>query len=120
MRTLCGTILAALALAVPCFGNPIFDGWYADPQMRRYGDTWWVFPTISGAFAKQLGFDAFSSKDMKTWTRHPGVLTTNDVAWAKGAMWAPDAHEVDGRYYIFFSANNAYPVGGKREDGEPQ
>ena len=120
MRTLCGTILAALALAVPCFGNPIFDGWYADPQMRRYGDTWWVFPTRSGAFVKQLGFDAFSSKDMKTWTKHPGILTTNDVAWAKGAMWAPDAHEVDGRYYIFFSANDAYPVGGKREDGEPQ
>ena len=101
-------------------GNPVFDGWYADPQIRRYGDTWWIFPTGSGSFAKQPGFDAFSSKDMKTWTRHPGVLTTKDVAWAKGAMWAPDAHEVDGRYYIFFSANDAYPVGGKREDGEPQ
>ena len=100
--------------------NPIFEGWYADPQIRRYSDTYWVFPTTSARFANQTSFDAFSSKDMKTWTKHPRILTTNEVSWAKGAMWAPDAHEVGGRYYLFFSANNSYPVGGKREDGEPQ
>ncbi len=100
-------------------GNPIFEGWYADPQIRRYGDTWWVFPTGSGE-SKDPCFNAFSSKDMKSWTLHPRILTTNEVTWAKGAMWAPDAHEVGGRYYLFFSANDAYPVGGKRGDGEPQ
>lgn len=61
-----------------------------------------------------------SSKDMKTWTKHSHILTTNDVSWAKGAMWAPDAHEVDGKYYLFFSANDLYPQSGRREDGEPQ
>ena len=95
---------AVLVIAVPCFGNPIFDGWYADPQIRRYGDTWWIFPTGSGSFAKQPGFDAFSSKDMKTWTRHPGVLTTNDVAWAKGAMWAPNGWGTDPAERAFYRA----------------
>ena len=61
-----------------------------------------------------------SSKDMKTWTKHSHILTTNDVFWAKGAMWAPDAHEVDGKYYLFFIANDPYPQSGRREDGEPQ
>ena len=112
---------AAVAMAAAlAFGNPIFDGWYADPQIRRYGDTYWVFPTRSDRFAAQTAFDAFSSRDMKTWTKHESILTTNEVKWARGAMWAPDAHEVDGKYYLFFSANDAYPVGGRRGDGEPQ
>lgn len=51
---------------------------------------------------------------MKTWTKHPKILSTKDVKWAKGAMWAPDAHEVGGKYYFFFSANDAYPAGGVR------
>ena len=30
-------------------GNPIFEGWYADPEGIIYGDTYWVFPTWSDA-----------------------------------------------------------------------
>ena len=111
---------AAALMAAAGFGNPIFDGWYADPQIRRYGDTYWVFPTRSDRFEVQTAFDAFSSKNMKTWTKHSNILTTNEVKWARGAMWAPDAHEIDGKYYYFFSANDTYPVGGRREDRDPQ
>ena len=32
-------------------GNPIFEGWYADPEGIIYGDTYWVFPTWSDAYA---------------------------------------------------------------------
>ena len=90
--------------------NPILPGWYADPQIRRYGDTWWIYPTASKEFKEQTYLDAFSSKDLKHWKKHPNILSTNDFKWAKGAIWAPDAVEKDGRYYIFFGANNAYPV----------
>ena len=38
MRTLCGTILSALALAVPCFGNPIFDGRIDRMEFDANGD----------------------------------------------------------------------------------
>ena len=100
--------------------NPIVAGWYADPQIRKYGDRYWVFPTVSDKFRKQTFFDAFSSSDLKTWVKHPRILTTNEVTWARGAMWAPDAHEVDGKYYFFFSANDSYPVSGRRADGEPR
>ena len=110
---------SAITLSV-CAANPIFDGWYADPQMRRYGDKWWIFPTVSSRFSEQTYLDAFSSDDMKTWKKHARVLTTNEVRWAKGAIWAPDAHEINGRYYLFFSANDTYPVERKRCDGKPQ
>ena len=62
MRILCGTILAALLAALSAQGNPVFDGWYADPQIRRYGDTYWVFPMASARFDEQTSFDAFSSR----------------------------------------------------------
>ncbi len=120
-RCFAGFVMCAVAVhsLVSMAANPICDGWYADPQIRRYGDTWWVFPTRSLSFRDQVGMDAFSSKDMKTWTKHSNILTTNEVKWAKGAMWAPDAHEVDGKYYLFFSANDTYPVSRRRTDDAP-
>jgi hypothetical protein len=32
------------------------------------------------------------------------ALHVNDVAWAEKQMWAPDAAEKDGKYYLFFPA----------------
>ena len=112
--------VAGAAFAPSRPSNPLFEGWYADPQIRKYGNEYWVFPTASDRFRNQTFLDAFSSRDLKTWVKHERILTTNEVKWARGAMWAPDAHEVGGKYYLFFSANDAYPVGGKRKDGEPQ
>lgn len=99
--------------------NPLFDGWYADPQIRRFGETYWIFPTTSDEFAKQTFLDAFSSRDLKTWTKHARILSTNEISWARGCLWAPDAIEKDGKYYLFFSANNAFPACGKQIDACP-
>lgn len=35
---------------------------------------------------------------------HGVALHVNDVPWAKQQMWAPDAHEKNGVYYLFFPA----------------
>jgi len=95
-------------------GNPVFAGWYADPEAAIFKGRYWIFPTYSDKYEKQVFFDAFSSKDLVTWTRHPHVLDTAAVKWAKKAMWAPAAIEKEGRYYLFFSANDVHPgeVGG--------
>ena len=50
--------------------------------------------------------DAFSSPDLVQWTKHSRVLDTNSVTWARRAMWAPAATENNGRYFLFFSAND--------------
>jgi len=26
-------------------GNPVFEGWYADPEDIIFGDQYWIFPT---------------------------------------------------------------------------
>ncbi len=87
-------------------GNPIFEGWYADPEGIIFGDTYWIFPTYSAPYDQQTFFDAFSSKDLVNWTKHERILTKDEVKWAHRAMWAPSAIEKDGKYYFFFGAND--------------
>ncbi|GHT20425.1 arabinan endo-1,5-alpha-L-arabinosidase [Bacteroidia bacterium] len=89
-------------------GNPLFDGWYADPEGIIYDDTYWIYPTWSDHYDRQTFFDCFSSKDLTTWTKHAGILDTTSVKWAKRAMWAPSVISKDGKYYFFFGANDVH------------
>ena len=130
--------IAALLLAASCgstknarkslSGNPVFPGWYADPEGAVFGKEYWIFPTLSDLYAApgeempaypaeksaavhqlyniQTYMDAFSSKDLVNWTKHPKVLTTDAVKWVKYAMWAPAILEHKGKYYLFFSGND--------------
>lgn len=95
-------------------GNPVFEGWYADPEGIIYDDTYWIYPTWSDLYENQTFFDCFSSKDLVNWTKHSSVLDTSEVKWAKRAMWAPSVISKDGKYYFFFGANDVHEgeVGG--------
>jgi beta-xylosidase len=90
----------------PMSGNPILPGWYADPEARIFGQQYWIFPTYSAPYDQQVFFDAFSSPDLITWTKHPRVFDAAATTWVKRAVWAPSIVEKDGRYYLFFGAND--------------
>ncbi|WP_082915350.1 glycoside hydrolase family 43 protein [Arachidicoccus ginsenosidimutans] len=92
----------------PTSGNPIFPGWYADPEAKIYGNEYWVYPTYSAKYEEQVFVDAFSSPDLVHWTKHEKVLDTANVKWAKKAVWAPAALKKDGKYYLFFGANDVH------------
>ncbi len=112
---LLGSLVAnSLAQTQPKAGNPVFPGWYADPEAVIFGKQYWIYPTYSAPFNEQVFFDAFSSPDLKTWTKHARILDTTAVRWAKRAMWAPSTLEKDGRYFLFFGANDVHQgeVGG--------
>ena len=110
-------------------GNPVIEGWYADPEAIVYGREYWVYPTysddyptvraldearlterqkraINKQYLKQTFFDAFSSADLVHWRKHPRVLDLKNVTWAEFALWAPSAMRANGRYYLFFAAND--------------
>src|SRR6201995_3398792 len=87
-------------------GNPILPGWYADPEARVFQNQYWIYPTYSAPYDEQVFMDAFSSKDLVTWTRHRRVLDKRDVGWARRAMWAPSVVQKGGWYYLFFGAND--------------
>jgi len=105
---------APLAAQEQRSGNPIFSGWYADPEAVVMDGRCWVFPTYSAPYDEQLFFDAFSSADLVHWTKHPRVISSDDVSWAHRAMWAPAVVKKGRRYYLFFSANDVHEgeVGG--------
>lgn len=93
-------------------GNPVLDGWYADPEGAVLDGKYWIFPTWSAPYDEQTFFDAFSSDDLVVWKKHERVLDTSIITWARRAMWAPCVVEKDGRFYLFFSANDLQRPGG--------
>lgn len=130
---------AALASAPAAARNPIVPGWYADPEIHVFDGRYWIYPTLSEApagapeprlsaaqramrarpvirpsYLGQTWLDAFSSPDLVHWTRHPHIVDTGAIGWAAYALWAPSVLRHDGRYYLFFGANDVHPgeIGG--------
>ncbi|MCX2452632.1 glycoside hydrolase family 43 protein [Pedobacter sp. PLR] len=87
-------------------GNPVFKGWYADPEGVVFDKKYWIYPTFSAPYEKQVFFDAFSSPDLVNWTKHPGILDTASIKWAKKAIWAPSIIKKKDQYFLFFGAND--------------
>lgn len=87
-------------------GNPVFPGWYADPEARIFEGRYWIYPTYSAKYEEQLFLDAFYSDDLVNWTKVERVLDKKDFKWADKAVWAPSPIESNGKYYIYFSAND--------------
>lgn len=124
-------VLALFATSAAYAANPIVPGWYADPEIRIFEGRYWIYPTYSDHFGEpraskaltaaqqaqrtkdvyppfliQTFLDAFSSDDLVHWKRHEFVLDVKDVTWAAYAVWAPSAVQHNGRYYLFFGAND--------------
>lgn len=108
-KSLC-LLIAVLALSLTSYaqkaGNPVFKGWYADPEGIVYDKTYWIYPTYSAPFDSQVFFDAFSSPDLVHWTKHSRILDTTAIKWARRAMWAPSVIRKGNQYFFFFGAND--------------
>ena len=86
--------------------NPVFPGWYADPEGIIMDDEYWIFPTYSAPYDKQVHFDAFSSPDLVNWTKHERIIDTTVIKWAHSAVWAPSIIKKEDQYFLFFGAND--------------
>ena len=106
--------LAACAERTVSWPNPVFQGWYADPEGFVDGETIWVYPTSSLPYGEQTFLDAYSTKDLVHWEKHPNIITNEQVKWVWQALWAPSIVKKDGMYYLFFAGNDVHEgeVGG--------
>jgi beta-xylosidase len=87
--------------------SPVLPGLNADPNITRFGDTFYMYPTTDG-FPGWSGtqFKAYSSKDLVHWEDHGVILDLGpDVSWADSRAWAPAIEERNGKYYFYFCAD---------------
>ncbi|MCC8114541.1 MAG: family 43 glycosylhydrolase [Bacteroidales bacterium] len=78
--------------------NPIIPGYFADPTVKKFGDTYYVYATTDGSGAGFGPAQLWTSKDFVNWTIMP--MNWLDSHW----IWAPDVMQsaTDGRYYYLY------------------
>lgn len=92
--------------------NPVFPGWYADPEAHVFEGRYYIYPTYSAEYEKQTFFEAFSSPDLIHWHREGRILDFKDIPWSTNrAAWAPSVIERDGTYFMYFSAGDGAGIG---------
>ena len=91
--------------------KPIIDGYTADPAIRVFGDTYYVYPTSDKPNWLTTDFSVWSSKNLIDWKKEGMILdVTHDLKWAHLRAWAPDCIERNGKYYFYFCAGEKIGV----------
>lgn len=81
----------------PGAGNPFIPGYFADPTVKKFGDTYYVYATTDGSGAGFGPSQVWCSKDFENWTLMP--MNWPDSHW----IWAPDVMKhSDGTYRLFY------------------
>tara|TARA_B100000925_G_scaffold277720_1_gene245929 strand:- start:436 stop:1476 length:1041 start_codon:yes stop_codon:yes gene_type:complete len=98
--------------------EPIVTHLYtADPSAHVFDDKIYIYPSHdidAGDAFDDLGshfamedYHVFSMDNIGSHvTDHGMALHVDDVKWAERQMWAPDANEKDGKFYLFFPAKD--------------
>jgi beta-xylosidase len=74
---------------------------YGDPFILLHGDTYYAYGTNAAN-----GIRVLTSKDLRTWDipANPLALDKND-AWADRWFWAPEVYYINGKFYMYYSAD---------------
>ena len=89
----------------------------ADPSAHVFNGKIYVYPShdIESGITTDGEGDKFDMKDYRVLsmdslggsvTLHDEALTLADVPWANRQLWAPDAAEKDGKFFLYFPAKN--------------
>jgi hypothetical protein len=80
----------------PNAANPIIPGYFADPTIRKFGDTYYIYATTDGTGGGFGPSQVWVSKDLEDWTIMPMNWPTTH--W----IWAPDVFKQDDKYYFLY------------------
>lgn len=104
--------LLAAVISPEFSSNPIFPGWFADPEIHVFDGRYYVYPTTSAPYEKQTSLEAFSSPDLVHWHREGKILELGQIPWSTNrAAWAPTVIERDGTYFMYFGAGDGAGLG---------
>ncbi len=108
IKSLLSTLLLGLALSAqgqtdgphwntPGAGNPFIPGYFADPTIRKFGDTYYLYATTDGNGNGYGPAQVWVSKDFRNWKNVMMSWPDTEVVWAPDVMKAND-----GRYHYFY------------------
>ncbi len=107
------TIAQNQSPVAPGNGNPIIPGYFADPTIKKFGDTYYIYATTDGNGGGLGPSQVWTSKDFINWTMQ-------DMNWPTTHFyWAPDVTlGNDGKYYMYYcqpveiyGASSSTPIG---------
>ncbi len=95
----------------------VTDLYTADPSAHVFDGKIYIYPShdIASSAKNDDSGDQYDMKDYHVFSMdgsgsevvdHGKVLDVEKVKWAKKQMWAPDAAEKDGKYYLYFPAKD--------------
>ena len=78
-------------------GNPLLPGYFADPTIRKFGDTYYIYATTDGIKLGSGEPQVWISKDFVNWYNYELSL---QIPKGLTNCWAPDVIKApDGKYY---------------------
>lgn len=93
------------------YSNPVWDGYCADPFVLRHEDFYYAYGTGPALDGKQ--FVVLRSPDLVNWERLPNALEPTDELKNK-PHWAPEVAFSDGKFWMFYSADESTDDSGHR------
>ena len=97
----------------PAAANPFIPGYFADPTIRKFGDTYYLYATTDGTGNGYGPAQVWVSKDFRNWKNIVMNWPTTEVVWAPDVVQQPDGTF---RYYYcrpceVLVGESASPVG---------
>lgn len=101
-KRLTGSLIVVLLMVTAGIAQPS-NLLFGDPFILLHGDTYYMYGT-----AGEEGIEVYRSQDLLNWEGPVGVrnglaLHKDDV-WGDHWFWAPEVYAVNGRFYMYFSA----------------
>lgn len=72
---------------------------FGDPFIMLHEDTYYAYGTNA-----DNGIEVYTSADLETW-KYAGMALSKKDVWADRWFWAPEVYEVNGTFYMYYSAD---------------
>lgn len=81
--------------------------------------TYFLTQSLANDDPAQRGVGIWTSSDLDTWRGpHPAYVIPDD-GWGREAVWAPELHRYNGRYYLFVTFTADIELGPREPDWRP-
>lgn len=90
---------AATSQSTSVIGNPLLPGYFADPTVKKFGDTYYIYATTDGIKLASGEPQVWISKDFVNWYDYKIKLA---LPAGLNNCWAPDVFKAsNGKYYYY-------------------